>query len=185
MASAEKTAIGLNQWAISDKPKLADFNADNLLITKEFAKKADLVGADFKELSVDGNMVWDSKNLVVEAGMFDIDICGYENAGTAQYNIGNGRYVKIGRITHVLIHMVGTLSGASGALVFRGLPTVPYGIDALSVGYGYMEGMPGVTMAYVEYTGIIRLGYDGSTMFDSSKVNYFNILASGTYLTHE
>ncbi|RGB64780.1 hypothetical protein [Provencibacterium massiliense] len=32
MASANKTALGLNQWSLSDKPTMEDFNADNALL---------------------------------------------------------------------------------------------------------------------------------------------------------
>ena len=54
MASTNKTSLGLNQWVGSDKPKWADFNADNRLIDAELKKRA--------EIGSDGLLKQDAKN---------------------------------------------------------------------------------------------------------------------------
>ena len=38
MASINKTELGFNQWALTDKPTMDDFNADNLL-TEQLLKE--------------------------------------------------------------------------------------------------------------------------------------------------
>ena len=40
MASTNKTALGLNQWVSTDRPKWADFNQDNLIIEEQLQKRA-------------------------------------------------------------------------------------------------------------------------------------------------
>lgn len=54
MASTNKTSLGFNQWIGSDKPKWADFNADNLLLDTELKKRA--------EIDSDGLVKQEAKN---------------------------------------------------------------------------------------------------------------------------
>lgn len=54
MASTNKTSLGFNQWIGSDKPKWADFNADNLLLDTELKKRA--------EIDSDGRVKQEAKN---------------------------------------------------------------------------------------------------------------------------
>lgn len=57
MASEQKTQrFGLNQWAGEDKPKRADFNADNLAIESALAAVADTVAEALEEVhnAIDG-----------------------------------------------------------------------------------------------------------------------------------
>ncbi len=69
MASTNKTSLGFNQWIGSDKPKWADFNADNRLIDAELKKRA--------EIGSDGLLKQDAKNAKALGGkdyslLFDV-----------------------------------------------------------------------------------------------------------------
>ena len=54
MASTNKTSLGFNQWISTDKPKWADFNADNTLLDSELKKRA--------EIDADGRVKQEAKN---------------------------------------------------------------------------------------------------------------------------
>jgi hypothetical protein len=105
MASTNKTAnLDLNQWSLSDKPEMADFNADNTKI--DTAVSAHLA----ENVLTSGG----AHGLEVSLGSFTPILSAETTNPTVTYSIQRGRYYKIGKLVayHFLLRF--TASGGSG-----------------------------------------------------------------------
>ncbi len=80
MASTNKTSLGFNQWIGTDKPKWADFNADNALLDAELKKRA--------EIDVDGRVKQDAKNSQALGGKSYSQL--FDSAGAAKNALSFG-----------------------------------------------------------------------------------------------
>ncbi|WP_195282812.1 hypothetical protein [Harryflintia acetispora] len=120
MSSINKTELGFNQWALSDKPTMEDFNADNVLVDQLLAdtlnKTAGGTVSGFTEftkgLRVKGNEV-----ATFESGNW-IPTCD-----AVAFSTSWASYTKIGNFVfgNCLIKISSTLS-ASAMLDIHGLP---------------------------------------------------------------
>lgn len=124
MPSSNKTPeLGLNYWAWEDKPKMDDFNTDNLITDSKISALAfQLAGKP--DLSVAGATGWDSGNLPVETGTWTPTLIGTATAGAVTTTVAHGSYYRIGSLVYCKTELSGiTISGApAGQVVLTGLP---------------------------------------------------------------
>ncbi|TCL44096.1 hypothetical protein [Harryflintia acetispora] len=103
MSSINKTELGFNQWSLSDKPTMEDFNADNLLADQILEEKLD--------------------KSIISSGEWTPFLYGSTTEGNPTYTARDGFYCKIGPLVVCKGSIViSSKGGMSGALKIGGLP---------------------------------------------------------------
>lgn len=98
-----------------------------------------------------------------EVGTWTPTIVGGTTNPVITYTVQEGRFVKIGNLTHVNFFIRATLTGGSGTVSVASIPVAPIGSREQGVGYASI----GTTQF-----GIVRLGNPASnTVFRIAKYN--------------
>lgn len=160
MASTNKTAnLNLNQWSLSDKPEMADFNADNTKIDT-------VVSAHLAESVTDASGV---HGLVYEEGVYTPVISASSGSITA-YTLHEAKYTKIGRIVHVFLRF--TIDNA-GTGTSNLLATLPYVNSGSFTGFGREIAVSGKALAVLSSGSNISIRYYDNTVSIANGTSFY------------
>lgn len=130
LASSGKTALGLNRWVDTDKPKMEDFNRDNDILDREISSikesKADLLNT-----ASGYSKLWNDISLPVESGRW-IPTVGFDGGGTPVYDVQQGYYHKIGKMCYLSCRLNVTNMQTGGFSGIARIGGIPFPVDPLA-----------------------------------------------------
>lgn len=169
MASTNKTSLGFNQWIGADKPKWADFNADNALLDEELKKRA--------EIDSDGKVKQEAKNSAALGGKSYSQLFDAAGAAKNALALSGHTYTQLFDETGAVQNAL-KLNGKGYGELFDNEGRANKALDSLSL--GGVDAAKYATISMVELA--LMNGFkteDGKSVIKGIKIGNFVAICGG------